>query len=105
MGHGVMKKTVVFEWDGQSYTIDKVRFAKSEAFFEAQESMAKLPLQSEQVRTAIVMLKMLNCPQDVIDDVAVDEVEELLDALSRAHFNKHAKGDVGPPESAENPLP
>lgn len=98
------KKVVGFEWEGKKYEIEKLRVPQTEDFYSALERLQSDSVNvQDKMRATVVLAKILNCPQAVLDDTAIDEIEPLLDALSVAHFGKNAKGDGGPPESAGNP--
>lgn len=95
MGKG---KTVKFEWDGKSYNIPKMRLKRIKEFMGHQRTIASPEVDELERFEAIEgLLGAANCPEEVIDDLAADELQACMDALSRAHFPSAGddSGNVG----------
>ncbi len=96
-----MAKTLEFVWDGVAYTVPKLLVIESEAFFELQEKMAAEDVPTgEKYEAAIALVKLMKCPDAILEVATVDELQELIVALQLAHFGiKKQEGDASPPDA------
>jgi hypothetical protein len=81
------------KWNGSEYDIEPMRIKAAREYFSLLERLEQSQSRAEQLDICVAMLEALNCPNEIIDALSIDDYQDCLGALGEAHWPEADSGN------------